>query len=202
MLLPVRGRGIEYLPRAMPAFAIRRRNRIIPRIGGHHNQYPKVFGLLTKTQSRIPENCAYTSQHVNPDAAQTQGPSPTSGLGIPNGGLQVVNPSKLLYDLIQERMASDTAVMGYEFADQSLLSDLFSGRWVALPYTYNALKTSRETHAPIWRDDEVKNMHYLLSPKPWDERLGEESNSTHRWWIEANMERLKEEKERGIDDGF
>lgn len=99
-------------------------------------------------------------------------------------------------------MASDSAVMNYEFADQSLLSDLFSGRWVALPYTYNALKTSRETHASIWRDDEVKNMHYLLSPKPWDEKLGEESNPTHRWWIEANVERQREEKQRGIDDGF
>ena len=161
-----------------------------------------LYELSAKTPSRIPENCAYTSQHDHPDAAQTQGPSPTSGLGIPNGGLQVVNPSKVLYNLIQERMASDTAVMNYEFADQSLLSDLFAGRWVALPYTYNALKTSRETHAPIWRDDEVKNMHFLLSPKPWDEKLGEESNATHKWWIEANTERLREEQQRGIDDGF
>ena len=158
--------------------------------------------LPTDIPARIPENCAYTSQHNHPDLAQTQGPPPTSGLGIPNGGLQVVNPSKVLYNLIQERMASDSAVMNYEFADQSLLSDLFAGRWVALPYTYNALKTSRETHAPIWRDGEVKNMHFLLSPKPWEERLGEESNPTHRWWIEANMERMKEEKHRGIDDGF
>ena len=99
-------------------------------------------------------------------------------------------------------MASDSGVMNYEFADQSLLSDLFSGRWVALPYTYNALKTSRETHARIWRDDEVKNMHFLLSPKPWDEKLGEESHPTHKWWLEANMERLKGERERSIDDGF
>ena len=156
----------------------------------------------TNTQFRIPENCAYTSQHDHSDAAQTQGASPDSGLGIPNGGLQVVNPSKVLYNLIQDRMASDSAVMNYEFADQSLLSDLFSGRWVALPYTYNALKTSRETHAPIWRDDEVKNMHFLLSPKPWDEKLGEESHPTHKWWLEANIERLKGEKERGIDDAF
>ncbi len=160
------------------------------------------FDLATEMFSRIPENCAYTSQHDDPDGAQTQGASSTAGLGIPNGGLQVVNPSKLLYDLIQERMASDTAVMSYEFADQSLLSDLFSGRWVALPYAYNALKTSRETHAPIWRDHEVKNMHYILSPKPWDERLGEESNPTHRWWFEVNTERLKEDKARGFDDGF
>ena len=108
----------------------------------------------------------------------------------------------MLYDLIQQRMASDSGVMELEFADQSLLLDLFSDRWVSLPYTYNALKTSRETHAAIWRDNEVKNMHFLLSPKPWDEKLGEESHPTHRLWIEANAERQREESQNGIDDGF
>lgn len=120
---------------------------------------------------------------------------------MPNGGLQVVNPSKTLYDLILDRMSSG-AIESYEFADQSLLGDLFNGRWVALPYTYNALKTLATVHTPIWRDDEIKNIHYILSPKPWDEKLGEESQATHKWWTEANSERLAKERDIGIDDGF
>lgn len=150
----------------------------------------------------MPENCAYTSQHNDPGPAQFQGPPSTAGLGIVNGGLQVVNPSKQLYDLILERMATSTSVENYEFADQSLLSDLFEGRWVALPYTYNALKTLRQAHAPIWRDDEVKNIHYILSPKPWDENLGEESDETHAWWMNTHLQMMEDEKKLGIDDGF
>ena len=150
---------------------------------------------------RILENCAFTTQHDHPDAAQKHGAPASAGLGMPNGGLQVVNPSKALYNLILERMSSG-AIDSYEFADQSLLGDLFNGRWVALPYIYNALKTLRSVHEPIWRDDEVKNIHYILSPKPWDERPGEESQETHKWWIKANLDRLTNERSSGIHDGF
>lgn len=123
---------------------------------------------------------------------------------MPNGGLQVVNPSEILYKLILERMQTSSAVENYEFADQSLLSDLFRGRWVALPYTYNALKTLRweDVHAPIWRDQEVKNIHYILSPKPWDEQPGEGVDETHKWWWSTNFERLAVEEQKNIKDGF
>ena len=123
---------------------------------------------------------------------------------MPNGGLQVVNPSKAVYDLISQRLASDTDVANYDFADQSLLSDVFWGRWVPIPYIYNALKTMawQETHQTIWKDDQIKNIHYLLSPKPWDETPGEEQYPTHKWWWEYNMERLAKEKKAGITDGF
>ena len=106
--------------------------------------------------------------------------------------------------MIMGRMTTSSAVGSYEFADQSLLSDVFYGRWVALPYIYNALKTLRwkDVHAPIWRDEEVKNIHYILSPKPWDEKAGEESNESHKWWWTYNKERLEKEKQAGIHDGF
>ncbi|KAH6697030.1 glycosyl transferase family protein [Plectosphaerella plurivora] len=120
----------------------------------------------------IPGNCAFTTQHDTPDVAQTDGPDPVtaSPLGYMNGGLQVVNPGREVYKQIVERMESGAADM--DFADQSLLSDLYRGRWVALPYVYNALKTLRwpGVHDQIWRDDEVKVVHYILAPKPWDER--------------------------------
>jgi lipopolysaccharide biosynthesis glycosyltransferase len=129
-------------------------------------------------------------------------------LGYMNGGLQVVNPSKEVYDLIIDYMASDKAI-DLEFADQSLLSDLFRGRWVPLPYTYNALKTLRweGVHKEIWRDDKVKNIHYILAPKPWNE-MDEQGNfigkdETHGWWVTANKERLAQEKTKAIKaDGF
>ncbi|GKZ23365.1 hypothetical protein AbraIFM66951_009263 [Aspergillus brasiliensis] len=150
-------------------------------------------------------------KHATPDVAQTEGASPTTGLGIPNGGLQVVNPSQEVYDKILAQLSS-SATSNYEFADQSLLSDVFFGRWVALPYIYNALKTMRweGIHDAIWRDESVKNMHYLLSPKPWDEseavRSGREPRSSreapHSWWWDITEERVKEEKARGVDDGF
>lgn len=120
-----------------------------------------------------------------------------------NGGLQVVNPSRAVYDLILKHMESDAAI-DMDFADQSLLSDLFRGCWVPLPYIYNALKTLRweGVHSEIWQDDKVKNVHYILAPKPWDE-LDAEGNHigtdpTHAWWASVNKERLTREREKGI----
>jgi len=153
--------------------------------------------------TRIPENCAFTTQHSDPDNAQSHGASATSSHGMPNGGLQVINPSRAIYDRIMHQLTQD--VSSYEFADQSMLSELFFNRWVTLPYVYNALKTLRweGVHDAIWRDDEVKNVHMLLSPKAWDEEVGKHSDETHRWWHVLNAERLADEKKRGIkEDGF
>ncbi|KAF2171996.1 glycosyltransferase family 8 protein [Zasmidium cellare ATCC 36951] len=155
----------------------------------------------------IPENCAFTWQHDKPDEAQEQGSGPADGLAMPNGGLQVVVPSNEVYELILSRL-QDPSIMDYEFADQSLLGDLFYGRWVALPYIYNALKTLRwkGVHDAIWRDDRVKNVHYILSPKPWDETAEDKKkpgrDGSNQWWWDINDKRLVEEKSKGIDDGF
>ncbi|OLN86368.1 Galactinol synthase 1 [Colletotrichum chlorophyti] len=155
-----------------------------------------------------PDNCAFTTQHARPGEAQTVAPDPVtaSPLGYMNGGLQVVNPSKKLFEQIVRHM--ERGAMDMDFADQSLLSDLYRGRWVALPYVYNALKTLRweGVHSEIWRDAEVKNVHYILAPKPWDEidERGEWTGTeeSHRWWVEFDRERRKGEKAEGIQDGF
>lgn len=122
-----------------------------------------------------------------------------------NGGLQVVNPSMAVYDRILDTLHNPQTVE-YDFADQSLLSDLFRGCWVALPYVYNALKTLRwnGVHDAIWRDEEVKNVHYILSPKPWETKNvhRDEDLVTHGWFWTANDERLELEKQAGIEDGF
>lgn len=152
----------------------------------------------------IPENCAFTSQHDDPDKAQVEGAPSGFGLGMPNGGLQVVNPSTEVYNLIAEQLAKDD-IASYDFADQSLLGDVFNGRWVAIPYIYNALKTLRVegVHHQIWRDEKVKNIHYILSPKPWDEDAEKTSQETHNWWWKVNRQRQSDEQSRlGINDGL
>lgn len=148
----------------------------------------------------IPSNCAYTSQHDDPSGAQITGAPADFGLGICNGGLQVVQPSMALYQQILDTMADPVVTGGYDFADQSLLSDTFRGRWVPLSYKYNALKTLRWCHKEIWRDEEVKNVHYILAPKPWDKK--ESEDETHKWWWKMNEERVEVEKGRGVEDGW
>lgn len=155
----------------------------------------------------VRENCAFTSQHADPDTAQVRGADPTRCVvAMMNGGLAVLRPSKKIYKQIVERIDSHGDKM--YFPDQEVLSDLFEDRWVALPYVYNALKTMRkpDVHAEIWRDECIKNVHYILSPKPWDE-VDEHGNfigtdETHRWWFEANERRKREETDKGVDDGY
>ena len=153
---------------------------------------------------RVPENCAFTTQHDAPDKAQVEGAPTSAGRQMINGGLQVVNPSAAIYQQISDRLTDPAFSDEYDFADQSLLSDLFKDRWVPLPYIYNALKTLRwkNVHAPIWRDDQVKNIHYILSPKPWDDDPQNLQDETHAWWLRATEDRRTEEKTKGIDDGF
>lgn len=150
--------------------------------------------------NRVPENCAYTHQHSSPELAQTVGVASTFGIGMCNSGLLVVHPSQHIYEQILERINDASRVAAYDFPDQSLLSDLFGGRWVALPYVYNALKTLRRpgVHDRIWRDDRVKNVHYILVPKPWEEEKGGETDETHKWWWRVDEERRMSEEERGI----
>ncbi|KAG5984731.1 hypothetical protein E4U55_003503 [Claviceps digitariae] len=153
----------------------------------------------------MPSNCAFTAQHADPSLAQTQGRDPSLTLGALNSGLLVVNPSRVLFAQILERMESHGEE--YTFPDQDLLADLYQGRWAPLPYVYNALKTMRRegVHTAIWRDESVKNVHFILSPKPWEEvdEQGEWTGGeeTHRWWVDANARRIKEERELGLLNG-
>lgn len=155
----------------------------------------------------VPENCAFTKQHRSPDKAQVSGGGcDLSPLGNINSGLIVINPSEELFVQIVEYMEKHASRM--LFPDQSVLSELFQGRWVALPYIYNALKTLRkpETHQAIWRKDRIKNVHYILAPKPWDEldRHGRWTGTeeSHKWWIDTNRERQEVERREAIADGF
>ncbi|KAL4953347.1 nucleotide-diphospho-sugar transferase [Aspergillus filifer] len=161
----------------------------------------------------IPSNCAYTPQHTHPESAQNQGSPKTSGVGMLNSGLLVVRPSLTAYKQIQTYLSSPAKLEKYTFPDQELLSEAFKDRWVPLPYIYNALKTMRDenVHGMIWRDEQVKNVHYIFAVKPWQaeppvqeelEKEGGKGDVLNRWWWEVNYERRALEKERGIEDGY
>lgn len=151
-------------------------------------QYPRDW---------VPHNCAYTLQAYTPDTAHLiDNAVPADfGLGIMNGGLQVIDPNRKHFKDILSILSNATMTESFAFADQSLLSHYFKDKWVSLPYTYNALKTLRTAHAKIWRDDKAKIIHYILGDKPWNDVQKEKSDFVPNvWWWEHNNERLRVEK--------
>lgn len=70
----------------------------------------------------------------------------------------------------------------FKFPDQDLLAYAFKDRFAPLGYQYNALKTLRDCHIDMWRDEDAKNLHYILD-KPWKGHLkeGEPNYETHSW---------------------
>lgn len=158
--------------------------------------------------TRIPSNCAYTTQHSTPADAQNIAPPPSSGVGMLNSGVLVVRPSARVYDEITAALQETARIERYDFPDQELLSDVFAGRWVPLPYVYNALKTLRiaGVHDSIWRDSEVRAVHYIFATKPWHEEVVEGDLSgldeTGVWWWRANWERMRVERGVGVLDVY
>ncbi|KAL2016008.1 hypothetical protein VTK56DRAFT_4454 [Thermocarpiscus australiensis] len=171
-----------------------------------------------------PSACAFTAQQhsSNPDAAQSSGGDPlllSPSHAMLNGGLVVLRPSESLFAQITaflSSLSSSSSILQEHlpFADQSLLSTLFRGRWVALPYVYNALRTMRwrGVHDALWRDERVKCVHYILTPKPWEEGEGGEAEAkevvdnngrddvTRRWWVEVDRERRRWERSAGVEE--
>ncbi|KAH3670273.1 hypothetical protein WICMUC_004926 [Wickerhamomyces mucosus] len=152
----------------------------------------------------VRKNCAFTDYYGKLTLKdEVYGPQPENTvLGICNGGLQVVKPSKILYDKIINKMNDEN--LNYDFADQSLLSDVFHSNWIGLSYIYNYLKTLRQIHSEL-DFTKVKNIHYILTPKPWDVKNRKEfidETNTFEFWYEINDERLIEESRSGINDGF
>ncbi|KAM7196186.1 Galactinol synthase 2 [Rhypophila sp. PSN 637] len=145
----------------------------------------------------VPQNCAYTTQHSNPTLAQTAGAPPNASPSrMPNGGLLVINPSEATYKILLSAL-EDPKTGTYDFADQELLGDIFGSRWVTLPYIYNALKPMRWSgvHDAIWRDENVKNVHYIMSPKPW---MGERPSAMS---TNGGAETPSESSDSGEDSG-
>ncbi|KAH9857925.1 glycosyltransferase family 8 protein [Lenzites betulinus] len=144
----------------------------------------------------IPENCAYTSR-THPPPIEEASPRPYHLL---NSGLVVLRPSREVFDTLHRFLEESPLVPTFKFPDQDLLAAVFRNRWTPLPWHYNALKTLRIIHAELWRDEEVRCVHYILSDKPWrarPEAADPQYVVLNRWWWEV-YEQLREEM--GVSD--
>ncbi|BEI79477.1 hypothetical protein CcaverHIS002_0100060 [Cutaneotrichosporon cavernicola] len=116
----------------------------------------------------IPANCSFTHQ-----------PNPTTLVNVPqpapdaprvahllNSGVVVLHPRPALMAELEEHLRTSPTVATAQFPDQEVLADVFRGRWRVLPWWTNALKTLRAVHKPLWLDQEVRLLHYILE-KPW-----------------------------------
>lgn len=124
---------------------------------------------------------------TNPPVIKEDSPRPYTLL---NSGAVVLNPSLQQFDEIQHFLYTSPLVPTFSFCDQDLLSALYKGRWKVLPYIYNALKPLRYVHPKMWRDEDVKCVHYIID-KPWQARVGPGGKNegavdapTHTWWWE------------------
>lgn len=153
----------------------------------------------------VQQNCTFTNWYQKMGSSETGltlGPKvdDSNGLMICNGGLQLVEPSDEKYQKIVDKLNDDD--IDYDFADQSLLSDVFKDNWLGLSFGYNYLKTMKLIHKDLNFED-VKNIHYILTPKPWNvDRQFKDDTDTFKFWWDINDERLDREKALGISDRF
>jgi hypothetical protein len=106
-----------------------------------------------------------------------------------NSGTFVFRPHQSLWEGIIEFLNTTELLEQFTFPDQNFLDEFFRGKWTAIGWQWNAVKTSRYWHPNIWRDEEVKVLHYIVD-KPWDRRIGKDGVAgylgrdgvTHAWW--------------------
>ncbi|KAG0172816.1 hypothetical protein DFQ28_006995 [Apophysomyces sp. BC1034] len=104
-----------------------------------------------------------------------------------NSGLIVLTPSRSIFQDMLIRLHNVADFSLYPFPDQDFLNEVFHQKWESLPYTYNALKTLPVAHSQMWDLSQVKNIHYILSDKPWT--MDKEGHPEkiyeplyHLWW--------------------
>ena len=108
-----------------------------------------------------------------------------------NGGILVLRPDLATFDALVRELAAVEDLSRYVFAEQDFLNEHFHGRWVALPYVYNALKTLPFQHPELWDAAAVKNIHFIID-KPWESELDPSSRYyelERQWWdVAADLE--------------
>ena len=156
-----------------------------------------------------PENCPYTSLS-HPDALTHFTPVSSNAPAthhLFNSGVFLFNPSKDLWERLICFFNTTERIVEYKLPDQDFLTDFFRGRWLSLPWQFNALKTMRYWHPLLWSDDDVVALHYIVD-KPWAARIGTDGQAgykgkdgeTHRWWWTAYDQWVQERLNRNYDD--
>ncbi|KAJ8659939.1 hypothetical protein O0I10_004165 [Lichtheimia ornata] len=127
----------------------------------------------------IPANCAYTNNATS------------KSVDYFNSGLIVFKPSRSKFQEIISHLYRIPDLTSYRFPDQDFLNEIFEHRWIHLPYIYNALKTLAVAHPTMWKFQEVKNIHYILSNKPWDDYEDDKRYSAqYRVWQDVYTEAI------------
>lgn len=137
------------------------------------------------------QNCPHTAI-VHPEALKSgvniSTSSPTT-YHLMNSGTFIFNPSAKLWEGILSFLNTTELLETFAFPDQNFLDEYFRRRWTAIGWQWNAIKTMRYWHPNIWRDEEVKVLHYIVD-KPWEKRVGKDGIAgylgrdgvTHQWW--------------------
>ncbi|KAF5337221.1 hypothetical protein D9611_003289 [Ephemerocybe angulata] len=149
----------------------------------------------------LPVNCAYSavSTPKSPPPKYNGSPRPYHQL---NSGTVVLRPSSELSDRVLRALDDEDAVKGFVFPDQDLLTHVFRGKWVPLPWYYNALRTLPDVHPQLWDEAEVRCLHYILADKPWISRNAPrpQFQAMDNWWWGAYDE-MHEEMEKTDPEG-
>lgn len=136
----------------------------------------------------LPGNCAYTA------VASPMSPPPEITLSSPrpfgqlNSGVVVLRPSKESFERLHDNLTNNPAARKWIFPDQDLIATVFKGKWKPLPWYYNALRTLQRVHPRLWKEDEIRCLHYILGDKPWHSRLMVQDQvfgRTNQWWWNA-----------------
>jgi alpha-N-acetylglucosamine transferase len=137
--------------------------------------------IATYPRDWVPANCYYSYLPEHNGA-----PLPRRFSPYFNSGFMLLTPNDSTATELENKVAAIRDLAAYQFPEQDLLNEYFTGRWLPLPYIYNALKTLSVQHASLWNIFEVKNLHYILS-KPWQDNNGKDDNNPYNelhqlWW--------------------
>ena len=135
--------------------------------------------IASYPDSWTPAGCAYTYLAGAEPGAETDVVDPYF-----NGGTLVLRPDLAVFDALVRELGEVEDLSRYVFAEQDFLNEHFHGRWVALPYVYNALKTLPFQHPELWDPAAVKNIHFIID-KPWESEPDPTSRYAdleRQWW--------------------
>ena len=159
----------------------------------------------------IPENCP-TSSQTHPIALQGGPPiTPASPphYHLMNSGVLLFCPSPDLRDRVKHFLDTTPLLSTFQFPDQNFLDEFFRNKWLSLAWQWNATKTKHYWHQNVWRDDEVRALHYIVD-KPWDKRIGpdgiagykQRDGVTHGWWWDEYGKWEDDRRKHGDDEAL